>query len=1525
MAARDLTQLARTRTRLGSIDERRMATRAEVTRARNTLAEARRAGRPSAEINQAQRAIERLLQTERTLLDDRRELLDRIGTIRDRLRLDDPEKSVAQLAGGVPVCLLPVRLETRFAANAGSLRIRIYPEQLHVDAHEPELTDDEVAAGQEYWRTRWSSAPDPDGSAAAWATLARQARPTRARWIAQACTPSNVDTIGVGEPVFPDVARRPGPWTRAPMARLLPEQWVAIGYQKGQEVFRVWSGPVADEVAVGLAPDLDDTGEGEPVPDVQDELPIDDGMRWMTDYEQAVKMGMAITVDDRDLTSGQLSGGLDQLVVIGVDWSLAPAAGSEALTAQLDRHAVSDGLAVLGPGTPTNNTDEDRSAPGTDPLLDPASYDPATAPAHPAAERLAVALSATGAAGLLDAPGSGGLDDQVAADMVTVLWAPTVGYFLDQIARPLVATDTAEELADHARRHLRGGGPYPALRVGRQPYGVLPVLSGRVVAGDDFLAALSARLDGLRFLWNALGQDPVPQLGSGGRADVDLVELLRRTPRSETFRFREASKPTYWSSIFGFDLVAKVQEQIAAIILGLAGIRGDTELTTIVADPEHRPVPVPLVDFGELSEIEPLDPNYIRTIHRQTTVAGGFARLLGEPSEASTLLQALLRHAAGLEIAIGSTALVLEHELKTRVILEQPRVASIYDREVHDIVGRALIDDDRDDDFDKSLLAKVGGMVELAEQNIRAVSGDRSLADFLSTASDAELIGRVPTRRFARFRASLARLTDVPTAELQRRAADTLDCAAHRLDAWITSVATSQLERIRADEEGCHVGAFGYVEDLRPSGEAGSLGFIHGPSVPHATTAAILRSGHLARRQDDDGLLAIDLTSSRVDRGLELVEGVRNGQPIGALLGYRFERGLRDRRITLAQYILPFRREAPLASSGVGPTDGEPIEAVAARDVVDGLRLLERWKAGRNALFDRVGVVAADRADVDAVLAQIDDALDAVSDLLMAESVHQAVLGNAERSAAALDALDRQEAIPELGFVRTPRTGTGYQHRLAVLAGSGDHAPGWDGLDDPRRAAEPRLDRWLGIVLGDPDRYRLGADVLDEDGNRLQTVTARLPDLNLSAMATVLACAGTGDAASELEARLALHLGSLVTAPDAARLELLVDPPPNAGAASIGLRPLLELGAELIDLVASARPADARDLALGTDRPDANHDGPELRSRADGAVAALTAARAELAALGTEPDPADLAAALVALADAGRPQAVLENPDPTGALAAADRVLAAVSELDSGFDRATATEAAVVAHDLARIRAVFGQAFPVLPLFQPPNGAELDTSAADDQLVGDDPLAPVTWLTRHALVRPAAARLVAVLEASEMLGGGTALEELAVAQLPHTPGDRWIGLPWEQPGLGPAGTTAVVAHVADDSGFDGPLAGLIVDQWTDMVPNDQETTGLSFHYDAPGARAPQSILVAVPADPAARSWSVDALVGTVQEAMDLARMRAYDIDDLAGVGRFLPAVYLPFNLEAKTPQLNLSAMIAKAVQLADIAFLEEQP
>src|SRR5215217_6762316 len=109
----------------------------------------------------------------------------------------------------VPLVLLPVRLETRYigAPTAPTeLRVRVYPDQVHVDAHRPELTDGEVESATTYWRHRWLDGPDAASrQEAAWAELIRGVRAPRAAYIVRAMTPTNSPPAHLR---FPDVPRR---------------------------------------------------------------------------------------------------------------------------------------------------------------------------------------------------------------------------------------------------------------------------------------------------------------------------------------------------------------------------------------------------------------------------------------------------------------------------------------------------------------------------------------------------------------------------------------------------------------------------------------------------------------------------------------------------------------------------------------------------------------------------------------------------------------------------------------------------------------------------------------------------------------------------------------------------------------------------------------------------------------------------------------------------------------------------------------------------------------------------------------------------------------------------------------------------------------------------------------------------------------------------------------------------------------------------------------------------------------------
>ena len=244
-------------------------------------------------------------------------------------------------------------------------------------------------------------------------------------------------------------------------------------------------------------------------------------------------------------------------------------------------------------------------------------------------------------------------------------------------------------------------------------------------------------------------------------------------------------------------------------------------------------------------------------------------------------------------------------------------------------------------------------------------------------------------------------------------------------------------------------------------------------------------------------------------------------------------------------------------------------------------------------------------------------------------------------------------------------------------------------------------------------------------------------------------------------------------------------------------------------------------------------------------------------------------------------------------------------------------------HDLERLRAVFGSAFPAAPRFTAAaNTAALDASLrATDALLGGDTLAPATWLYQHAMVRPGAARLAKVLSAAEALGRDVGADQLHVAQLPYVDGDRWIALTGDRP----TGSLGLVAHCPDGWQADRPTAMWMLDAWQDVVPSATETTGISYHCDAPGARSPQTVLITVPPSAAATNWTLETLGASVREALDLARMRSADIDSLEAVPRFLPAIYLAFNLEGKTPSVDLNEIINAAVVSDNAAFMGQAP
>jgi hypothetical protein len=228
------------------------------------------------------------------------------------------------------------------------------------------------------------------------------------------------------------------------------------------------------------------------------------------------------------------------------------------------------------------------------------------------------------------------------------------------------------------------------------------------------------------------------------------------------------------------------------------------------------------------------------------------------------------------------------------------------------------------------------------------------------------------------------------------------------------------------------------------------------------------------------------------------------------------------------------------------------------------------------------------------------------------------------------------------------------------------------------------------------------------------------------------------------------------------------------------------------------------------------------------------------------------------------------------------------------------------------VRTALGPHQPILPVFTLTAGAELAASASDRAaLLGGDETAAITWLHRAGLVRAELEPLCSVLLHAEA-GGADAIADLTVAQLPHRPGSRWCELPFGAEGPPPAGTVGMVAHAPADLDPTRPLAGLYVDAWAEVIPSAEHTAGVAFHYDAPGARPPQAIVLAVHPDLDPGSWNLQYLLETVQETISLARLRTVSLRELDGMAGLIPALYLPNNYTRDVASVSFKGLVTAA-------------
>ena len=1114
----------------------------------------------------------------------------------------------------------------------------------------------EATAISTYWQAVWLADGDGTRLQAARTALETAVGGARADQLVANYQPFNLaDTPAPAQPknavalfvafvIFPpDPTTRQSPWTQAPAVRHFPERFIVLGYNGGRQTLEAMGGVITLPLYVGPDPSVDVTTDPNSAIHPQNgDLFFPDELKWMVDFDRAVAAGMGIVID---LTPAQARTGFDRLLVLGLQLSARHVDGQAALEEMLHHHAVGrSGLTLVPQGTPTHNTtgkgtgytrldnadqsfDDRKKAPLFTPTADPMQK----RDGQWLAELLGIDPNL-----LTGVHASGGTDQMCARAMQRAVWPATIGYWMDKLLAPVFSDDAVANTRWFFTHFVSGCGPVPAIRVGGQPYGILPTTAFSRIRWLDpeqtgvwrpdpqrtFLRELLALIRAVDADWTTMAANAAYVGKDDDQRDAHqlLLDVVGLHPSSVEFYSRYAESLSQLANtvnLWGFGpdfvqaLIRAALQAPASALLARLGYRGDAQpdiLQHFFFEQANRITEV--IDDRPLSESDPIrtyasgDRNYIQWLIDAANTSLDAVRLeenFINDATPQALLYLYLRHALMLGYYDASYDLHKSSGILSAVQLAamkpEPRFVHVADA----AAGAAS----------ESRFAALYKTEPL-------ITGSPTLrvSDYITR----NLLFLIQTQGLREQLAALAVLAGAPTAQLERAFAEHIDTCTYRLDAWQLGLVNYQLQQMRygggkEPQTGVYLGCYSWVENLRPATtrlapaqiprdvtpsfkdtapimqDPANGGYVHAPSLTHARTAAVLRSGYLANASPaNPQTMKVNLSSDRVRLALSLLEGVRNGQSLGALLGYRFERELHDDYglTEVDSFIYPLRKQFPLVADTLGPTKTPPdvaIEAIEARNVIDGRKFVAYLNTNNQTTypFGLSGLPdagAATQAISDAAN-HLRDVYDAISDLALAEGVHQAVQGNFERIGATLDAYSSGNFPPEPQVVETGPAGNALTHRVAVHFPVGLAAPAGA---TPRARAEPALDAFIGSLL--PLLDQIGCVVTWTDpGGAARSQDVTLADLALRPIDIVaLVKPDQVQAMAELDDRiLRFVLATAAPRPDVA-LKIAYMTAPTGKFSIFAVTALVR---SINALIVGGRPLRATDATLHNDaRPD---------------------------------------------------------------------------------------------------------------------------------------------------------------------------------------------------------------------------------------------------------------------------------------------------------------------------------------------------
>ncbi|MCU0433587.1 MAG: hypothetical protein MUC87_09060 [Bacteroidia bacterium] len=1526
-----------------------------------------------------------------------------------------PMQLIEEWDDSLPVLLLPLRVEIRFRSR--ELWVRVFPDEIAVNTHEKNLTDTESEHGRAYWKALFEATTET-ARKEAWRIMADRFGTNRSAWVAQQTKPQNWNSqpapASSNELIFAEQKLiKPDSWTQAPHTRVMPDRLVLMVFRNGVQVHSKTGNQISDHVVLGPAP-LSTNENPAVTRDAENRLDFGNDLKWLHDFDTAVQQGLGfkLPISDEDAERG-----FDQLLVLGVKHSMDENDTPGLIEELLHNHHYSrKGLSLVPQGAATNNTDGDDSGFDSNDFLFEKGYFNETGQPNFTPETDVLKMSdGQRLCDYLGLPystlqyvsGSGNTDTAEALTMNRALYAGTIGYYLNSMLNEVMSDAQEAKVREMFCNHVTGRGPMPALRVGKQPYGILLTSdfdnwtwphTRKSNPHDLFAVQVYELLKKFSAFWKLL-RPQLAHISKAGNPGENLMSVLGLHPSSVQFHQRVGYSFDYLKNLDDFSFGGEYMLDVIMMAFEQSNARNflrnlgydDTRPNGTLKPVPHllqlifrhyhtRLDPKQLIDSNPFSETELIAPydrardvNYIDWLVENAGDTDKLeSRNFGTRQKApDTLLFMLLHHALLHEAKYSIRRLLMRNNISADELIR----------------SRTFLNMSASPDLSPWEVFRAP-----AATVIQGELSSKPLLEFIQEPQFTSGINWEVARSFTETVDAMRILRNLPTARLERALTEHIDLLTYRIDAWQTGLFDMRLQKQRSEKgkSGIYAGAYGYLENVKPDSvsrvkipesvlpealrenknnlyqvpEGG--GYAHTPSLNHAAAAALLRNGYLTHASAAEReKLSINLSSERVRRALVLLEGIRNGQTLEALLGYQFERGMHDwttrsnNPVFLNQLKPYFRKAFPIKRTKV-PRRGivEPEEVINDFSVVNGISIINAPDSFPAGVPDLPPLDAAQTAALKAEKNNIENSLDALHDLLLSESAYQLALGNFDRAAAVMQAVSGAQMPPEIDVIRsTHGSDLSFTQRVVLHT---DTLPGsnpWPAINYTLRAAtEPGINRWIASLLGNPDTISCMVRAVNDKGETLLDETAApvegavsLADLNIQATDFVHIIRSRAESAafSELESRIRFAFARRKNLDENIVTEITFTKSGSSNSSVRSFAEIMPLADYIRQLISKARPATARDYITAskkvTDAP-ANPgmiDVDELRTRVqallpffDSLATSLDTALTNASLLKNETALNALRDALVTIADAGLvhawpassngySDALLEE-----LVAQTESVQTRIAALKTEFETKALSAAepgksiqaqAAIYTEMAQL--FLGGEYRILTRFTLLNFEEaVKADSSRTQLLAYStgtkqiPFPAEEWLHGLAQVRPALHTLQLIYTLHENLLGGAI--NLSPVQLPWRDNDSWLGCEFP-PGTAIVHDTLSVMQI-EPGHFNpaGILCGLVIDEWTESMPRREETTGIAFHFNQPDSAPPQALLYTL-SPQLTGQWKWNGLVSSVLDTMERAKLRAIEPDQLetrAGLSTLLPAVLSEFSTGKSTISLDLALILPEIQQ-----------